>query len=193
MFFCEKCGYLFNITKDIRGKRNEKETDVALTKIFEKFISEGKVEREDIKNIKKKDLLADERFETMNKKDQKKLMSIIRAVNKNFFDEEELKTDQSSSDNTAYFVCKFCRNYRPIKPGTIIYSKNYGFTDGNEADYSLVIYDQTLPRTRNYICKNPSCNTHDNDKIKEAVLTKNLKDQLVYVCTNCLTYWTISI
>lgn len=190
MFFCEKCRYLFNVTKDIKSKQVGGKINDALTIIFDKISRGEQIMEKDLKKFKGKDLLDDERFEVMNKKDQRKLISTVKAVDKNFFAEEEPESEAKVGSNIAYFICKFCKNYKPIKPGTVIYSKSYSTINASEMeDYTYAIYDQTLPRTRTYICKNAKCETHKNDSLKEAILTKNATDQIVYICTHCSTNW----
>lgn len=191
MFFCDKCRYLFNVTKDVKSKQVGGKINEALTVIFEKFLKGEKIVEKDLKKVTGKDIMEDQRFEDMNKKDQRKIISAIKAIDKNFFVEQEVTGDDTVGSNAAFFICKFCKNFKPIKPGTVIYSKNYYNSSAGEAeDYSYAIYDQTLARTKNYICKNEKCETHKNPDTKEAVMLKNSIDQLVYVCTVCVTNWT---
>jgi len=130
----------------------------------------------------------------MNKKDQRKLISNIKTIDKNFFNKEVPTEKIKIGSNIAYFICKFCKNYRPITAGTLIYSKNYNSIAVAETeDYTYALYDHTLPRTRNYICKNPECATHSDDALKEAILTKNVMEQIVYICTYCSTSWVNTI
>lgn len=189
MFFCEKCRYLFNITKEIKGKQLGGKINDALNSIFEKFSKNQKINEKDISKITAKDITDDERFEAMNKKDQKKLISQIKEINNKFF-VEEVPVEGKVGSNVAYFICKFCKNHKSIKPGTLIYSKSYNTSTSIETeDYTYAIYDQTLVRTKNYICPNKKCESHKNDDVREAVITKNINDQAVYVCTSCSTHW----
>lgn len=203
---CKECRYLFNVTKDVKSKQLGGKINAALNNIFEKYNSTDStinktITEEDLKKIKGKDLLDDDRFDIMTKKDQRKLISTIKAVDKNFFvEEKETKEDTVDNqefvigNNPVYFICKFCKNYEKIKPQTCIYTKNFGGENAIEVDnYTYSIYDHTLPRTRNYICKNSKCETLKNDAIKEAVLTKNSLEQIVYICTSCSTHWIESI
>jgi len=194
MFFCEKCRFIFNITKDVKSKQIGGRINEALTNIFTKYSNNEQLDEKDIRRIKGKDLLDDERFEDMTKKEQRKMMSWIKSVNKSFFVEEEIPVDAKVGSNMAYFICKYCKNSKPIKPGTLIYSKNYGSnSSAGTEDYTYAIYDQTLQRTRNYICKNAKCESHKNDAVKEAAMTKNSMDQIVYICTSCSTFWVNSL
>ena len=192
--FCEKCRYLYNITKDVKNKQLGGKTQDALTRLFNK-ISDEPIVKKDLKRIKGRDIIDDDRFEALSKKDQKKLMTSIKAIDKNFF-EEDIDSEENHQTNEAFFICKFCKNHKLIKPGTIIYSKKYstGVVSGSSinetADYTYAIYDQTLARTHNYVCRNPECETHQDNKLAEAVLTKNNLEQIVYICTICATSWT---
>lgn len=190
MFFCENCRYSFNVTKDVKSKQVGGKINTSLTKLFDKIKNNEPLSAEDLENIKGRHILEDERYENMSKKDQRKIVSMIKAINKNFFvnDTEEGKV----GTNVAYFICKYCKNFKPIKPGTKIYSKNYASNNsGENEDYTYTIYDNTLARTRNYICKNSKCPTHkdETNMSKEAILTKNSMDQVVYVCTVCSKHW----
>lgn len=193
MIFCDKCRYLYNITKDLKSKQIGGKINEAVNNIMDKYKNREEIREKDLKRIKGKHLLQNNRFDEMTKKDQRKFMSTIRSVDKNIFAEEEKPTAKVGS-NIVYFMCKYCGNSKPIKPGTLIYSKNYGGHDTTEIeDYSNMIHDQTLPRTKNYICKNENCETHNDDSLREAILIKNMSDQIVYVCTSCTTSWTGSI
>lgn len=190
MFFCEKCHYLYNVTKDVKSKQIGGKINETLTNIYNKYSNNEPLEEKDLKRIKGKDLLEDDRFENMTKKEQRKIISFVKAVDRNFFAQEEEPTKTKIGNTSAFFICKYCENSKPIKPGTLIYSKNYNTVDSTDVDdYTYAIYDQTLPKTRDYICKNEKCKTHSNPDIKEATLTKNARDQIVYICNICSTYW----
>ncbi|AGC01777.1 D5 family helicase-primase [Acanthamoeba polyphaga moumouvirus] len=189
MFFCENCRYSFNVTKDVKNKQVGGKINDALNNIFQKFMSNSQIIEKDLAKIKGRDITDDERFENMTKKDQKKLMSQIKNINKNFFIEDKTGGEPVGTTK-AYFTCKYCDNYKPIQPGTLIYTKNYDISGSDEIeDYSKYINDYTLNRTKSYICKNKSCKSHTDDTVKEAVLTKNSTDQIVYICKACSTYW----
>lgn len=191
MFFCEKCRYLYNVTKDVKSKQIGGKINEALTNIFNKYNNSEQLSDKDLKKIKGKDLVDDERFENMTKKEQRKIISYVKAVDRNFFTQPEELTENKVGTNAAFFICKYCGNSKPIKPGTLIYSKSYNATGNTEVeDYTYAIYDQTLAKTRDYICKNDKCPSHTNDKVKEATLTKNTSEQIVYICNACSTFWS---
>lgn len=188
MFFCDQCGYLFNITKDVRGKQIGGEINNALNTLIDKFENNESILENDIKNIKSNDLMGNDRYEMMTNKKQKKLISQIKSIDKSFFIESD--NDKVETNNTAFFVCKFCKNYKKIPPNTTLYIKHYeNSNDIEQQNYENQIYDQTLPRTRNYICINDQCESHKKNTIKEAVITKNATGKVIYICTLCLHYW----
>lgn len=190
MFFCGKCRNLFNVTKEIKHKQMGGKVNDALTNLFQKIGSGQKLVEKDLRRLTRKDLTEDERFEDTTLKEKKKIISSIKSINKNFFDPDAADTDVKIGADTGYFICKYCKNYQKIKPGTLIYSKNYIESSQTETeDYTYLMYDQTLVRTKNYICKNSQCDTHKNIQNKEAALTKNAEDQVVYICTVCNTNW----
>jgi DNA-directed RNA polymerase subunit M/transcription elongation factor TFIIS len=190
MFFCEKCHYLYNVAKDIRSRQVGGRVNNALNRLFEKFQLNEPFQEEDLQGLRSADLLNDERFENLNKKDQKKMMVLIKNVSKYFFQDDP---EEEIGSNVAYFVCKFCRNYRKIEPGTIIYARYYGTARSDDLeDYSYAANDPSLARTRLYICPNPECPTHKNPNLREAALTKNDREQIIYICTVCQFYWSAS-
>lgn len=104
----------------------------------------------------------------------------------------------SHDTKTAYYICRFCNNYKRIVPGEVIHQERYNAssestqTTATFEDFSFAKYDNTLMRTRNYICKNPNCDSHRVTDTKEAIMTKNNQGILVYVCVVCDAYWTNS-
>lgn len=196
MLFCEKCRNAYNVTKDVKNKQVGGKTGDRLDNLFNKFLSEEEITENDINKINYKDIYSDERYDTMNKKNQKKFISTIKAIDKTFFVADEKETELSNSSVDAYLICRFCKNSKLIEPGTSIYSWNYDQGASVETEdyaHNKMIYDYTLPRTKNYICKNLKCKTHKNDELKEAVLTKNVSEKLVYICTECNTNWINTI
>lgn len=192
MFFCEKCRYAYDVTKDVKSKQLGGKNADALKNIFTRFKSNQPIDKDDLEKLTVKDITNDERYDALPEKTRKRLISNIKNTDKNFF-VEEAKSEDSNINNAAYFICKFCKNPKLIKPGTLIYSKNYSGNTVETIDYSNIIHDPTLSRTRTYICKNAKCSTHKNPQDKEAILTKNTSDQIVYVCTICKMDWISAV
>lgn len=187
MLFCPKCRYAYNVTKDAKSKQVGGKTNSSLNKIFEKFNTGGEISKNDLDKIKSSDLLSDDRYESLNIKNQKKLNKMISNANKEFFSDVPVV---ETVDQHAFFICKNCKNSEPIKPMTTIYTKSYGTTATIDMDdYTYMIHDNSLPRTRAYICRYNKCSTHKNPLTREAIITKNPLEQVIYVCTVCGTDW----
>lgn len=193
MKFCRKCGYIFDITDDVKRRQVGGKINKAVTSILEKFKDNQSIELDDIQKINPGDLLHNTTFETMTKKDQGKLKSIIKALDKQFFSDAD--NSDAVKGKPAYFICKHCKNSKLIPSGTIIYTKDYGSvsTEIDMDDYSNLIHDHSLARTRAYVCHNPKCKTHENEELREAIITKDKTYRPIYVCTVCSTHWTVSM
>lgn len=188
MEFCEKCRYSFNITRDVKSKQVGGKISSLLDNFFEKISSDSLTES-DLEGITIIDIEGDDRFENLNKKDQDKVRKMIKNINKDFFDEE----NEKKLGNDAFYICRKCKNFKEIPAGSIIYSKTYNSSASADThDYSFDAYDPSLALTRNYICKNEKCGTHKDPIKKEAVITRNNKYQIVYICKECKTYWITS-
>ena len=95
-----------------------------------------------------------------------------------------------------YFYCSVCNNYEEIKPGTLI-------DIINGVDQTIYIpkeninkiknkkLNNSLLRTKNYICQNNNCPTHKEPKLKEAIIEYVSHDSYIvkYICTVCNTCW----
>ena len=59
-------------------------------------------------------------------------------------------------------------------------------------DNKLLCLDPTLPRTRDFTCKNSNCISHKDPSKKEAVFMKLPKSyNLTYVCNTCYYSWNL--
>lgn len=99
------------------------------------------------------------------------------------------------TSNKAYFQCSNCRYTQEIEPGTLILSRAAEKTTSDyvidKNKYKNMIYDMTLPCTRNYICPNKSCKSHQDYSLREAVWFKpnRFSYTVIYICKACQTVW----
>lgn len=112
---------------------------------------------------------------------------------------EDFDRMNSKKRTTAKYIlqCSTCGSNYHLEPETVIYSLNFKkqqstFDDDN---LELKLNDPTLPRTKDYICTNESCETnkknYDMSK-KEAVFFRaNGSFHTKYACTVCKTSWHI--
>jgi hypothetical protein len=114
---------------------------------------------------------------------------------------DNLTTEQKGEENVdkltdelkAYFICKNCGNSEQIKLGTTLFTKNYNnviktnINTNNVKNYKEVSY---YPRTREYMCPNNKCVTHNDHTKREAVFFRVENTyKVTYVCTACDTHF----
>lgn len=100
-----------------------------------------------------------------------------------------------TTSNKAFFKCLNCGYTREVEQGTLILSRVSeksgpdNIIDQNK--YKDMIYDMTLPHTRNYICPNKECKSQQDYSSREAVWFKPNKYvyNIVYICKACQTIW----
>lgn len=95
----------------------------------------------------------------------------------------EITVDKSAK--LALFKCNGCNLSKDIPKETLIYSKHENKSD--IVDYNPdLIYDDTLPNTRMYMCPNTDCTSHKNKDQKEAVFYRDVNSYGVkYICKAC--------
>ena len=104
-------------------------------------------------------------------------------------------TMSPESSNKAYFRCTNCEYNAEIAEGTLIVSRTSEHTSKDRSidphKYRDMIYDMTLPRTRNYTCPNSTCESHKNASIRESVWFKPTAGDYstITICTACETMW----
>jgi DNA-directed RNA polymerase subunit M/transcription elongation factor TFIIS len=97
------------------------------------------------------------------------------------------------------FHCPTCGFKKPLPNGIVLYSRRYLAPSENKMDDTLVklmIRDNTLPRTKDYICPKADCLTHDkrNYDRKEAILYRESGSYRTHlVCTACESDWRIDL
>lgn len=184
MFFCDNCEYLYDIKKTAFTK-SDSEISGNIDIFFEKFLNNVPIQLKDIEKLTPAIIINDNRYEDMSMKLKKKLSSTIKAIDSNFFNSKEEK----DNTNNAYFVCKKCKFNKKIKPGTIIYTKNVTENHNENVNYKILVNDNTLARSKSYICQNKKCESHNDKSNREVVMTKMESGNIVYICTVCTHNW----
>jgi hypothetical protein len=113
--------------------------------------------------------------------------------------QEPKKGDQESKlsigSNKAYFRCSNCGYTDEIGLGTLILSrapeKSTSDYITDKSKYKDMVYDMTLPHTRNYVCPNKLCKSHSDHQFREAVWFKPNRGSysVVYICKACQSVW----
>jgi DNA-directed RNA polymerase subunit M/transcription elongation factor TFIIS len=97
----------------------------------------------------------------------------------------------------AYVICKNCSYSEKLTNRVLVLnrmssSKNSSFD--NFSKYKYMKYDNTLPHTRDYVCKNKSCKTNTDYKLKDAKWFRPNGNNYTtfYICCVCDTIWNIA-
>lgn len=129
------------------------------------------------------DLMKHKEFTSLKDKDKKEFTKIIKGIE-----------DESIS---AFLICKNCTYSEKLVDRTLILSKMSSSKNSNFDDFSkykYMKYDNTLPHTRDYICKNDKCKTNTDFKLKNAKWFRPNRENYVtyYICCVCDTIWNIA-
>lgn len=185
IYFCPKCDYYLNITKKIKG---DGEGSITVAETPEQFIELATSEdtEGEIRVAFKIDKLKNSsEFKALSSGKQKKLLTLFK------------KTSAKKTGFGVYFTCDNCGYFTSVRPGTILYKESYNKTTKIVLldDYSLTCEDPTLPRTKDYICQNKECPSHNKKNLatKEAVFFRPNKNEynLIYVCCMCKKGWRV--
>ena len=180
-FICKHCNYALNIKKttiDNMKKISSPNELIAAYKNDEQDIYEIVFERTILDNflIKK------------NIKDAEKV-KIVQFYN--------TILNQKKTGSKFMLKCSTCGSEYQLKPETIIYSLNFKKQRSSFDDeyIDIKLNDPTLPRTKDYLCPNKSCDTNKKtfDKSKKEAVIYRADDTYYtkYACTICKTSWLI--
>jgi hypothetical protein len=89
------------------------------------------------------------------------------------------------------FKCNNCGNIKKIDTTFLLFKEDRKKTSNKlDFDPNILIKDPTLPRTKDYSCKNIKCSSTKNPEIKEAIFIRNKNTyNLTYICTVCNSSW----
>lgn len=177
MFFCPKCNFSLDITKNIPNEISNN-IEVGTPKDLIELFLDNEIDENLKVSFQKKDLLSSKEFKKLDVQNQNNIQ--------NKFDEMT-----NIGFNKAYFVCKNCQFITKLEAGTKLYEVSNTSKYTKNDIVSNKVKDFTLPRTKDYICPNSKCITLKNNKDKEAVFYRVSKEsyKLKYVCTSCETSW----
>jgi hypothetical protein len=89
--------------------------------------------------------------------------------------------------NSFSLKCNQCNEYFILNPGVIMSIKIKKSVTNNIDNVVEIIEDQTLNRTKDFVCPNENCKV--SDQLKEAVIYKpnSSSHDTQYICVNCKT------
>ena len=178
VFFCPKCMYSLGISKSTNSNDYDDER-IKVDSVNDalKLFDQDDITFSDYKaSFPKTDLIKNKKYSKLSVKQKGQLNMIF-----------------TTSVYEADLNCKNCGFKKQINESI----KLFEFNVNDKAnvirtleDNKLLSMDPTLPRTRDYSCKNVNCVTHKNPKEKEAVFLRIPKSyNLTYICTKCHFSW----
>ena len=194
MQFCPKCDNIMDIGKTApRSTFTQEPTSLSITTVT----TIDKDEDEHITkiiNMSKNELdISNEKFDIDKVMKHKDFLNMKDREKKDFTKILKALEDDSM---TAFIVCKNCSYSEKLTKRTLILNKMSNFAINTHSDltkYKYMRYDNTLPHTRDYVCKNKECNTQKDDKLKNAKWFRPIQNSYLtyYVCCECGTVWNI--
>jgi len=196
MSFCKYCSNILRIDKNEDYDENaiQKIKMVDMTNILVNKLNAKESNYNNEENIYQVDFSLSELSDL--KIDKKKFGSMteteIRTELENLYNE---MIKQNKNANLFNYKCDNCTTTYYLQPGTIIDSVNYECNNFIQDEIPEIrVQDQTLFRTKNFICINTKCisNTDKSDKIqreKEAVFYKLNHHNIKYICNQCNSQW----
>ena len=180
-FICTKCNFLLTITKSTTTNTIKISTPtefINAIKLDEVVDYDIQLERIELENY-----LIKKNSKSIDKENLLKTYDLFRS---------------QKQITTKYNIkCTSCGENYILHPETIIYSLNFGKqqTSFDDDNIDLKLNDQTLPRTKDYICVNSECETNKknfNNANKEAIFYRASKTyHIKYACLNCKSSWNV--
>jgi len=206
MFFCRECDNIYDVTNSVINKQvgiqNDSETPTSISDDANDPAQQTISNINDIlTNILNDDaaqfMITQPTYENVIKSSAYKKLSvankaIIDEKLENFIVYDE--NDENNKSNKSYFICDNCGYNENIPDETIISSKstnNIAQEYYDEERCKEMMHIKTLPLTRNYVCVNSSCESHDDHSKREAVFFRMENTYAVrYICKSCSSSWT---
>jgi hypothetical protein len=186
MYFCPKCNYSFDISKNVVSDKTEQKIDDDTRKSLDNV--ESAIKRlkagKNLNNYK-----ADFTFEDLENNSH-----YIKLE-----DEEKEKLNVLFNTNVSIggimFKCNNCNYKKKINETIKLYQLNvdsvysvYRSIDDNK----LLFLNPIYPRTRDYSCKNINCISHKDESKKESVFFREKDSYMTnYVCGVCYSSWKV--
>lgn len=177
MYFCDKCFYIFDITKS--SKISKDDTRKIISKVVDAMT---KLEAgEDLVNYKaefsKEELYKNKKYQRLDDVNKNKLNQLFEEI----------------ASSGAEFKCENCNYTKQITETTLLYQINMEdkvVSIRNLEENELTTKDPTLPHTHDYTCKNPNCITHKKPELKDSVFLREKNSfKLNYICCVCYYNW----
>ena len=158
MYFCPSCSYSFDIVKSSSSSSKDTRTPIdKLAEALKKFENSEDLSKY-VAKFNRDDTNKNKKYQKMTESEKAKFNQVF----------EEL------TSAGAEFKCNNCNNIEPIKKTVLLYNLNLEEKNKMRTleENEFICQDPILPRTHDYICKNPNCITHKQTNKKESVFFK---------------------
>lgn len=110
-----------------------------------------------------------------------------------FCKECENKLYPNEEDNQLWNKCFDC-GFKELHSGSVIEKKNFKNDQSIGIDNNkYLVYDSTLPRTKQKVCPNKNCPAIKDPSLQESVFIQDpVSIKLTYICVNCNIEWKYS-
>lgn len=190
MYFCPKCEYILDLSKmdTFAVDSSIKKKLSNISSIIKRVLSNEELDEYTL-DIDLNTLEENSKYQKLSEEDRIKVYNVVS---------ESLFLNKPTGASGAGFICSNCGYNKEIDHSILLYSKD--FTNANDTikysldDYKLIMHDNTLPRTRDYNCKNINCITNDKKNKsaeKEAVFFRASNYDVTYICNVCKFGWTL--
>ena len=179
MYFCPNCNSNLDITKKIKNPfiREYNDSTSYINDILNKETSGTFI----FNNLNINEIQNNKLFKSQTQDIKQEIIGTFK--------------DHTNKMNKVYFICNTCDFHKLLSSGITIYKKTIpkDLTEDIERQ-NIKKYDNTLPRTKDFICPNNLCssNKKENFHKKEAIFYRPYNDlyYLKYLCTACDTSWS---
>jgi hypothetical protein len=162
-----------------------------ISNIIDMILDKQPIDEKILQNISVTDLIKHDKYKKLKSKKKElvynKIQDLLPLNKKKILLTKQHKPKET---NVAYYVCSTCGPIKRIEPKTLIYSRKAEALSQNysTSNYTNMLYSDILSRTRRYKCPNDKCESHKDNKKREAVFfRKNNSYEIKYICTSCKT------
>ncbi len=206
-FLCSNCGFSLNLSRAGEEARNA--VSISNPAVFLRKVKEVQKEHGQAfgtvlmdSNIRftftEQELV--EHLKSTGGKSKKMTQQDIDAI------VEEFRKLNKAHRSNIILRCTTCASTFPLPHGTTIYSLTLHHAadaaevevdtdvqeDMDDSVIDFMITDPTLPRSKDYICRNQLCPTHTDRKVKEAVFFRTGSSYITkYACCVCKSHWQV--
>ena len=180
MFFCPNCRNAFDIARTSANMQGGELNDtpgvvqhgaVDYTDFISKALKASNFKEKDVSDLNIEQLIKSIPYKKLSTKKKEHVYNVIQdALPKDKKILMQAATSELDDANLAFFVCKNCMFSKPIKEGTLIFSKTADNSAKGHTTLNVENYKNShiLPYTRKYICNNKECPSHKDASKKEA-------------------------